>query len=41
MPNVVVGLNDPEIIELPAVELPGILDARAINYEPHDGNAAL
>lgn len=41
MPTVVVGLNDPEIVELPAIELPGNLDGRYINFEAHDGNEAL
>jgi uncharacterized protein YukE len=41
MPNVVVGLNDPEIVELPAVELPAVLDGRYINFAAHEDNAAL
>jgi len=41
MPNVVVGLNDPEIVELPAVEIPGQIDGRKINFEAHDNHPTL
>jgi len=41
MPSVVVGVNDAEIVELPAVEIPGQIDGRRINYEAHDNHPTL
>lgn len=41
MPTVVIGANDPEIVELPAVDVPGQIDGRRVNYAAHDNHPAL